>query len=422
VHKSESELADVLERPMERTTPSTRHLRELQAVTVFDFEGLSLHFDAWDRLASSMPQPAATALPAWVNAFLRHRLKQEQCWLCSFVYDGDQLVGALPLIWRQLPIPAMGRPILQTPSDQHTPSGDILLHPDYAGTALTVLIAEVTRQVPNHLGLSFKAVRRNSPLWSAVLNGKHGHLARVGLRVMYSFLDAQGSFDGYMAGLGSIRKNVRRYRKKLERRGGVSVEVTRGTSADEALLREYLALEAAGWKGRNGSAMADDPNTVAFYETLIDGLSRRSRWEWHTIRVDGRLVAAQMGVVCGRSLMLPKYTFDENLAECRLGSLVTEDVYSDAFSRPEIDRIEHMSLSGPDHHWRMSQEEHGDLHLIRREPVPILLQLPQIAARTLYQDLIRPRIPSVLKAIHRNFRRRGDRKPRRASANVQNEP
>jgi hypothetical protein len=246
VHKRESGLADILETPIEGTTSSTRRSCELQAVTVFDFEGLSLHFDAWDRLASFMPQPAATALPAWVNAFLRHKLKQEQRWLCSFVYDGDQLVGALPLIWRQLPILGKSRPILQTPFDQHTPSGDILLHPDHAGRAFMMLLAEVTRQVPNHLDLSFKAVRRDSPVWSAVLNGRHGYLARVGLRVMYSFLDARGSFDGYMAELGSIRKNVRRYRKKLERRGAVSVDVSRGTSADEALLTEYLALEAAG--------------------------------------------------------------------------------------------------------------------------------------------------------------------------------
>ncbi len=358
-------------------------------------------------------------MPAWASAFMRHRLRTEDRWLCTFAYRGDQLVGVLPLVWRRRGILSQTLPLLQTPFDQHTPSGDILLEPDLAAVALDALLADVHRCMPSHIGIDFKAIRRSSSLWRAAEKNTSGYLVRSGLSTMYSYLDARGSFDSYMAELGSIRKNVKRYRRKLEQRGQVSFEIRRGDTGNNRLLREYIALEAAGWKGRSGSAMAHDQRTVEFYSALIDGLSRHNQWEWHTIHVDGRLVAAQMGVVCGRTLILPKYTFDEDFAECRLGSLLTEEVYRDAFARQDIDEINHMSLSGPDQHWRMSQDEYADLHLVRREALPILVRTPGIAAKAVYQDVIRPRIPEALKELYRSFRRRGDRKPRRAAANLQ---
>lgn len=418
---AETDVIDMLQYYREHSQSQPLRDRELRTVTVRDLEGLAPHVAAWNDLVARAPQGVASALPAWVQAFMRHRLGPDESWSCSFAYRDDRLVGVLPLVSRPLGILGGTRFILQTPFDQHTPSGDILLEPSGAEATLDLLLAEVGRQVPHHLGIDFRAVRWNSPLRRATEKIRRGYFMRTGLRSMYSYLDARGSFDSYLAELGSIRKNVRRYRKKLERRGNVSFEVRRAVLGDDTLLNEYLALEAAGWKGRSGSAMVSDPRTVEFYSTLIRSLSRQNQWEWHTIRVDGRLVAAQMGVVCGRTLILPKYTFDEDFAECRLGSLLTEEVYRDAFSRPDIDEINHMSLSGPDQYWGMSQDEYTDIHLVRRQALPVLLQLPRIAAKAVYQDLIRPRIPSMLKELRRNFQRRGGRKPRRAAESAQNE-
>jgi hypothetical protein len=81
-----------------------------------------------------------------------------------------------------------------------------------------------------------------------------------------------------------------------------------------------------------------------------------------------------------------------------------------------------MSLSGPDQHWRVSQDPYTDIHLIRRVAIPVLVRLPRIASKSMYQDLIRPRIPPVLKDLYRSFQRRGDRKPRRASESLQSGP
>jgi hypothetical protein len=324
-------------------------------------------------------------------------------------------VGVLPVIVTPHRLLGSSWPTLRTPSDANTPSGDVLLAPDQAEPAFEALLAELRRQVPYHLGLDLKAVRQNSPVLGAIEDKIYGYAVRFGFRFEYSFLDVRGDVSKYWSSLGKLRQNLRRGRKKLESRGHVSIELRRGSTAAEDFLPEYLALDASGWKGRNGTAIIDNPNVVAFYTTLTRNFAAQGRWEWHVLRIDERVVAAGMGVRCGVALILPKYAFDEDFADCTPGHLLTEEVFKDAFSRSEIDEINHMSLSISDQYWRMSQDRYVDVHLVRRSIVPMLFQLPRIAMRSVYQDYVRPCIPEGVKEARRRFKRRGGRKPRRAA-------
>jgi hypothetical protein len=212
-----------------------------------------------------------------------------------------------------------------------------------------------------------------------------------------------------------MRRNLKRFRKKAESQGAVSIEVMKGMPEVEDLLTEFLALEAAGWKGRNGTAMANSPSVVSFYSSLAKNLSSEERMEWHTLRVQERLIAAQMCIRCGASLMLAKIAFDEEFANCRPGHLLCGEVIRDAFSRRDIEEINHLSNADWEGYWRMSYDEYTDVHLVRRRVLPILFQLPRITLMFAYQNFARPWIPAALKKAYRTFRRRGDRKPLRSA-------
>lgn len=387
--------------------------RGVRTETVRDLEALALHRPAWDRLAWSAPQEVPTILPGWVDAFLRHRLGKQEKWICCFAYAGDQLIGVLPIVVSPHPLLGLSRPTLRTPFDGNTPSGDVLLASDYAATAFRALLEEVEREVPHHLGIDLRAIRQNSPVWVPLQDCPTEYIMRRGLRRLYSRLDTSGSADTYWSNLGRLRRNLRSSRKKLEKVGDVSIEIRRPSDAED-FLPEYLQLDASGWKGRNGTAIVDDADVLAFYKTLVSNLAAQGQWEWHILRVGERIIAAEMGVRCGRSLILPKYAFDEEFAFCSPGNLLTQEVFSDAFARVGISEINHMSLSDSDHFWRMSQDEYTDVHLIRRSVASSLFYLPWITGQSIYQDYVRPRIPRAVRQAHRSFKRRGDRKPRRA--------
>jgi CelD/BcsL family acetyltransferase involved in cellulose biosynthesis len=391
------------------------NLDRVKAVIASDFYALAPHLAAWDNLAWEAPQRLPTLLPGWVDAFLRHKVKRNERWLCCFAYIGERLVGVLPVI--VTPHKRLGSSwfTLSPPSDQYTLSGDVLLAPEDAAVAFRAMVAEVGRQVPNHLSLDLTAVRQGSPVWLALHNGIDGYLVRRGQRSMFAFLDVQGDFESYLDSFGHMSRNLKRFRKKLAMHGQIRTETWKGPSASPAFLTEFLALEASGWKGRAGTALSNKPDAVTFYSTLLGNFAAQGRVEWHVIRVGDRLVAAQMAVRCGTSLVLLKHAFDEDFSDCRPGTLLTELTFREAFSRPEIKEVNTMSDFNANHIWHMSLDDYVDVHLVRRSVSATLLKLPRIAIRSFYENYVRPRIPAALKRVHRRFKRRGDRKPRRAA-------
>jgi CelD/BcsL family acetyltransferase involved in cellulose biosynthesis len=373
-------------------------VQTLKSVTVHDFDALSPHIPAWDRLAWEAPQNIWTLLPGWAEAVLRHQLKPNEKWFCSFVYFGDRLVAALPVI--VTPHAFLGHlfPHLRPVSD------DIALAPDCAAMAFKALLYEVGRQVPQHIAFNLKAARQNSPLWDVLSEGTGGYVVYRGHCHRLWFLDVARDAESYWSSLCKMRQNLRRSRRRLEKRGAVSVEIRTGAEAGEDFLDEFLALEASGWKGRMGTAIRNNPDKLAFYTTVVRNFAQQNRLEWHSVRVDGRLVAAQIGIRCREALILPRYAYDEEFSECSPGHVLTEEVIKDAFSRREIAELNPMSTADQCRLWHMACDTYSDVHLVRLSAVPLLFHLPYVAARTAYHDYVRSRVPVSVKRAVRQFK------------------
>lgn len=92
-----------------------------------------------------------------------------------------------------------------------------------------------------------------------------------------------------------FRANVRKARRSLETLGELSYRDHRGGQAgmDDAFAA-MLGVEAASWKGREGSAIDARSDTLRFYRELaLDGPARA--WtRLATLRVGDRVVAAQL--------------------------------------------------------------------------------------------------------------------------------
>lgn len=384
--------------------------------TVRTFDDLAVHRPAWDRLAAQAPQQIPMLMPVWVEAYLRHAVPAAAIWLCIFAYRGADLVGVLPVVAEPHPVLGRRRPLLRTLRvGDFSPSGDILLTEDDAGAVLQALLAEADRAVPGHLGLALQAVHEGSPLWPALRDGVAGYTVHSHARHRYSFVDTSGSVDDYMNGLGNMRRNLKRCRKKLDGHGVVTVAVGRAGAEDPAHLDAFLALEAAGWKGRNGTAILNRPDIAAFYRTLARDFAAAGRWDWQQVRVDGRLVGAGMGIRCGRTVMLPKIAFDEGFSACMPGNLLTEAVVRAAFADPETDALAHMSDAPWHESWRMGQHRYDDVHLVRRTLAATVFQRSRVAGLAFYKTEIAPRIPERVKRFRETLRQRHVRRAKAAT-------
>src|SRR5690606_23707106 len=74
--------------------------------------------------------------------------------------------------------------------------------------------------------------------------------------------------DYYMTLSGNLRSQVRRGEARLRREGPLRLEEHTGGPDLDARLDELFGVEASGWKGREGTAIASDASVRGFYTRL----------------------------------------------------------------------------------------------------------------------------------------------------------
>lgn len=118
----------------------------------------------------------------------------------------------------------------------------------------------------------------------------------------------------------SFRARLRRKLHNLEKEGTVTFELH--TTDFSAALQEFFALEAAGWKGARGSAIALHQNLVQFYSTVAAAASQRGHLRLYGLRLNQQLVAMQFGVAMQGQYYAPKVAYDERFARFSPGQLL----------------------------------------------------------------------------------------------------
>ncbi len=111
-----------------------------------------------------------------------------------------------------------------------------------------------------------------------------------------SFIDLTGDWDDYWKARGSkLRSDISRRRRRLEELGEVRVEPYDASALDAALDEAFL-IEASGWKGRGGTAIADRPADERFNRALARWAAGRGWFRLWFLRLDGRPIAFRLGI------------------------------------------------------------------------------------------------------------------------------
>jgi CelD/BcsL family acetyltransferase involved in cellulose biosynthesis len=121
----------------------------------------------------------------------------------------------------------------------------------------------------------------------------------------------------------SRRSSCRRARRKAHSLGPIDYEVLSPTPDKlTPLLEESFRLEAAGWKGRTGSALLSDSNRRQFYEKYASMASAKGILRLCFMRIGGTGAATQIAVESGGRFWLLKVGYDEAFARCSPGHLL----------------------------------------------------------------------------------------------------
>jgi CelD/BcsL family acetyltransferase involved in cellulose biosynthesis len=110
----------------------------------------------------------------------------------------------------------------------------------------------------------------------------------------------------------SRRRDLRRRWRRLEEELGAPLEMTEIGGSD-AGVREFLELEASGWKGERGTALASDPGHAAFFEEMCAGFAAQGRLVMRRLGTPDRAIAMTTSIAAGDTVFCFKMAFDESL-------------------------------------------------------------------------------------------------------------
>jgi hypothetical protein len=117
--------------------------------------------------------------------------------------------------------------------------------------------------------------------------------------------------SGWMAAtFGKRFKRLEAKRKALAAEGDVNFHL-HGGSECIAATRRFLALEAAGWKGTAGSAMANNARDAAFALRLAEELGLRGEMRVAELTLGGNTIASAILPMGGGTVSFFKTAYDE---------------------------------------------------------------------------------------------------------------
>jgi CelD/BcsL family acetyltransferase involved in cellulose biosynthesis len=184
-----------------------------------------------------------------------------------------------------------------------------------------------------------------------------------------------------------FRSNLRRTRRQLEELG--TVTTSRFDTADPEALGRFYDLEASGWKGKQGTAIACDPRTRQFYDEVAQASAKAGHLALDFLELDGKPIAAHFALQFHGRYCLAKAAYDENYQRYGPGQLLVHEVLSQSRQRG----IGELDFVGPatwdESRWAVDRRTHFQILIFRKGWYGSVLYRVRTLARRSFKFVMR---------------------------------
>lgn len=124
---------------------------------------------------------------------------------------------------------------------------------------------------------------------------------------------------------GELRRDLRRREKRLREMGVVEHVALRSRDELGRWIEDFLALEASGWKGRRGSALACSESNRRFAVEVFTRAFERGRLAMVGVNLNGKPIARHCSLLAGEGAISFKTAYDEDARRFAPGILAEVD-------------------------------------------------------------------------------------------------
>jgi len=298
--------------------------------------------DEWERLSCNAVEENPFYSPVFMRGVLENIEKTQEIKALA-VYKDSVLVGFLPFIidaWHWLRAAAVNRAWITPYSTLTVP----LVDRQYSREVVADLMTAMEEHGARGSFWLFDNFNLEGPvvgLFNEALSDKN-----LPSRIFNEFdrpiLEQGLTFDQHM--LAQVtkkrRSGLKRNRKRLMEKGRVEMcAFTSGPELDTA-VEEFLKIEAAGWKGQRGTALASSDSSAEFARRVFGDAGGKSITRAEVLYLDQKPIAVSLTISVGKTAFTLKCTYDEAYRSYSPGLLLEQDIIKDFLNTHWAERLD----------------------------------------------------------------------------------
>ena len=281
--------------------------------------------DRWRSLCDET-RSAPFQRPEWIQTYLRVFEPGKQLVLLT-VHSADELVAVLPLVRKRSLYAGIPVVKLAGAANVHSVRFEIVRKAGIAGEAALPLIWQSVKSMPGWDVLDLPVFPQHGTCQELmILAGLDGFNTVTFLAQDSPTLRMRRDGNGRLTWLGAttrhFRHELRRKRRLLEEEAGDKLRLVCRAEPHAETLQKFYEMEAAGWKGLEGTAINCERVTRTFYDSIAREAASRGYFRLHSLDVNGRMTAGAFSVVTDDCLFPMKITYDESLGHAAPGLLM----------------------------------------------------------------------------------------------------
>ena len=327
------------------------------------------HWDEqWRELCDESADDQPFFRPEWIAAHLRAFTPKARVLLVTAASE-EKLLFVLPLL-REFAI-FSGVPVrrLRAPVNPHSHRFDAVRHASREGEESV----RAAWSYLDHLGgwdlLQFDDVLEGSTVALLVKAAADAgvHTAKIPTRSNpYVSIPAEAQL-GELPVNKRLRTQLRSIRRETAKNG--QFQFRRFDRVNPEELKRFYDLEASGWKGAEGSAIACQSRVRQFYDEIAQLATHHGYFRMYSLEMNGELLASHFGLAHKGRYFSPKIAYNERFPQYAPGHLIVSEIVQDCAATG----VHEYDITGVNDEWKMkwaSQVRPKFTYLVFRKSLP----------------------------------------------------
>ncbi len=236
---------------------------------VDSLESLAAYHEDWSALCGHTVVKNVFYEPWFLLPALEHLHSEKQCRFI-FIYrknkritDPDILCGFFPL--EQAQLRCFPQTCWKLISDNYLYLSLPLLHSDFAEETVQAFLKWT--QISRIPIMEFERTQSEGPFQHALTSAlnQRNLLPSSVEQSTRAILRRKQELNDYFTGRGHYRRDMQRRRRRLNDKGNVEFRILKNAGQLRYWQNSYLTLESTSWKGKNGTAIAQDDQATQFF-------------------------------------------------------------------------------------------------------------------------------------------------------------